>query len=66
MKVKELIAELQKCNPDDLVFYDLENAIKNDEIEVTTQELHFSVDDVLIGGGTTRGFVFLAEDLLED
>ena len=62
MKVKELIAELQKCNPEDLVFFDLYNSIQNNEIPTFEQELHFSVDDVFIGRGTERGFVYLSEE----
>lgn len=61
MKVKELIAELQKCNPEDLVFFDLYNSIQNNETQ-TFEELHFSVDDVFIGRGTERGFVYLSEE----
>jgi hypothetical protein len=61
VKVKELIAELQKCNPEDLVFFDLYNSIQNNETQ-TFEELHFSVDDVFIGRGTERGFVYLSEE----
>lgn len=64
MTVKELINELKKCNPDDLVMYDPENAIKN-ENDGTSPEFveDYGIDDVLIGGGTTKGFVFLTEEL---
>ena len=64
MTVKELINELKKCNPDDLVMYDPENAIIN-ENGGTSQEIveDYGIDDVLIGGGTTKGFVFLVEEL---
>jgi hypothetical protein len=61
VKVKELIAELQKCNPEDLVFFDLYNSIQNNETQ-TFEELYFSVDDVFIGRGTERGFVYLSEE----
>ena len=30
---KRLINELEKCNPDDIVIYDPENAIKNENVE---------------------------------
>ena len=65
MTVKELINELEKCNPDDIVMYDPENAIKNESVG-TSQEIVecYGVDDVLIGGGTTKGFVYLVEELL--
>lgn len=33
MKVKELIEELKKCNPDDIVMYNFENAFINDNFE---------------------------------
>ena len=60
MTVKQLINELKKCNPDDLVMYDPENAIKNKN-GGTSQEIveYYGIDDVLIGGGTARGLVFL-------
>ena len=57
MTVKELINELKKCNPDDLVMYDPSNAIKNENIVE-----NYCVDDVLIGSGTTKGFVYLTEE----
>ena len=64
MTVKELINELKKCNPDDIVMYDPEHAIKN-ENDGTSPEFveDYCIDDVLIGGGTTNGFVFLVEEL---
>ena len=64
MTVKELINELKKCNPDDIVMYDPENAIKNKN-GGTLQEIveDYGIDDVHIGGGTTKGFVFLVEEL---
>lgn len=65
MTVKDLINELEKCNPDDIVMYDPENAIKN-ENDGTSPEFveDYGIDDVLIGWGTTKGFVYLAEELL--
>lgn len=65
MKVKELINELKKCNPDDIVMYDPENAIKNESGGTSPEFVEdYCIDDVLIGGGTTKGFVFLSEELL--
>ena len=61
MTVKELINELEKCNPDDIVMYDPSNAIKNENDNI---DAVYGIDDVLIGSGTIRGFVFLAEELL--
>ena len=73
MKVKELIEELKKCNPDDIVMYNFENAFTNDNFERMhyLQERHecefdCAIDDVAIGSGTLKGFVFLREDLLEE
>ena len=65
MKVKKLINELKKCNPDDIVMYDPENAIKNESGGTSPEFVEdYCIDDVLIGGGTTKGFVFLSEELL--
>lgn len=65
MTVKELINELKKCNPDDLVLYDPSNAIKNESGGTSPEFVEdYCIDDVLIGGGTTKGFVFLSEELL--
>lgn len=73
MTVAELIAELQKCNPNDIVMYNFENSFTNDNFErahelVERHECEYdcSVDDVLVGSGTSKGFVFLVEELLED
>lgn len=73
MLVSELIAELQKCNPDDIVMYNFENAFTNDDFErvreITSRhdcEWDCSVDEVLVGSGTLKGFVFLQEELLKD
>lgn len=64
MTVKELINELKKCNPDDLVMYDPENAIKNESGGTSPEFIEdYGVDDVLIGSGTMRGIVFLTEEL---
>lgn len=65
MTVKELINELKKCNPDDLVMYDPSNAIKNENGGVSPDIVeNYCIDDVLIGSGTTKGFVYLTEELL--
>lgn len=46
--------------------YDAENAIKNviQEKQLNFIEFHYSVDDVLIGSGTIKEFVYLSEELL--
>ena len=63
MKVKELINELQKCNPDDIVMYDADKSFTIQDIQAMNDyiDTHFGVDDVLIGHGTLRGFVYLSE-----
>ena len=65
MTVKELINELEKCNPDDIVMYDPENAIKNENVGISPEIVEvYGIDDVLIGSGTIKGFVYLVEELL--
>ena len=64
MIVKELIDLLKECNPNDIVMFDMENSLKNGAL-TDDKETHFSVDDVLTGYGTLKGFVFLQEDLEE-
>ena len=73
MNVKELIEELKKCNPDDIVMYNFENAFTNDNFERMHDlqernecEFDCAIDDVAIASGTLKGFVFLREDLLEE
>ena len=72
MKVKELIALLQECNPDDIVMYDAENAMWNEHQGVWctdpegSMETDYDVDDVLVGSGTLRGFVYLVEEKLKE
>lgn len=61
MRVSELILLLEKCPKDWIVMYDAENALKNGSL---TDENNIGVDDVLMGCGTERGFVFLSEDSL--
>lgn len=73
MLVKELIEELQECNPEDIVMYNFENSFVNDNFERVRElksghdcEYDCGIDKVLIGSGTAKGFVFLAEELLEE
>ena len=64
MKVFELIKELEKCNPNDIVMYDAENSIYNGDF--SEGETCTGVEDVLIGYGTVKGFVFLTDERIED
>ena len=65
MTVKELMTELKKCSPADIVMYDPENAIKNENGGVSPETVeNYCIDDVLIGSGTAKGFVYLTEELL--
>lgn len=68
MTVKELINELEKCDTDDIVMYDETNTLKNmayvTERTLKQEELHNPIDDVYIGTGTLKGFVYLSEKLL--
>lgn len=71
MLVRELIDFLQKCPQDAIVMYDFENAWINDDDGAfhfdrsdTPSEWHMAVDDVLVGQGPLRGFVFLSEDFI--
>ena len=72
MRVHELIELLKRCPQDAIVMYDFENAFTNDEDErifgferePRPSEFSMSVDDVKIGCGTSRGFVYLTEDLI--
>ena len=72
MTVKELIAELKKCPQDNIIMYDMGNAKKNDMLTIVNEEGEemgedeFPIDDVLIGGGTLKGFCFLAAELYEE
>ena len=74
MRVYELIDLLKKCNPDDFVMYDMKNSIANENLIIRkndrfdslyTTEKQFSVDDVFVGSGTLKGFVYLREDRQE-
>lgn len=74
MKVSELIEMLQTCPQDAIVMYDFENAFTNEvngnssdygfDYRVKERYYSMSVDDVLIGVGTLRGFVYLTEELI--
>ena len=65
MTVKELINELKNCSPADIVMYDPENAIKNESGGTSPEFVEcYCIDDVLIGSGTAKGFVYLTEELL--
>ncbi len=64
MKVFELINELKKCNQNDIVMYDAENSIYNGDF--SEGETHTGVEEVLIGYGTSRGFVYLSDERIED
>lgn len=73
MRVYELIEMLQKC-PDQgaFVMYDIEPSIKNGDLIIVENAIeeetvkHFSVEDVLVGTGTIKGYVFLADEVLTD
>ena len=56
MIVSELMEILQRCPQDAIVMYQFEKVSKSDEP-------HFPIDDVLVGSGTLKGFVFLAEEI---
>ena len=62
MIVKELINELQKCNQDDIVIFDLQNTFKNNSIPDLLSDKSCGVANVLIGTGTLKGLVFLSEE----
>ena len=72
MTVYELIEELKNCPQNAIVMYDFENAFTNDETErmlgfdreKKPSEFSMSIDEVMIGGGTTKGFVYLRESLI--
>lgn len=56
--VKELINELEKCNPDDLVLYDHSNEIKNRNCGVSHEFVEAGcIDDLVIGNGTTKRYL---------
>ena len=68
MRVKELIELLKRCPQDDVVLYDKENSLKNESYVTRNDngeniiETIMGIDDVLIGSGTRKGFVYLVEE----
>ena len=71
MRVKELIELLKLCPQDDVVLYDMENSLKNESYVTQSDngeniiETIMGIDDVLIGSGTRKGSVYLAEKKYE-
>ena len=66
MKVYELIELLNRVpDKNDIVMFDPENGFKNEGID-GYGAVRFSVDDVLLGHGTSKGFVYLVENELPD
>ena len=72
MTVGELIELLQKCPKDWPVMYDSETHCMNEAITMVndtgevTEEYSMDIGDVLVGGGTTRGFVYLTAEPFEE
>lgn len=66
MTVNELIELLERV-PDksNIVMFDPLGGFRNEGIK-GYDDVDFSVDDVLVGHGTLKGFVFLTEDELPD
>lgn len=69
MTVQELIEQLQKCPKEWLVMYDAETECNNEALVLMQaeewsrcNEYDMAIDDVLIGGGSSRGFVFLSAE----
>jgi hypothetical protein len=75
MKVFELIKELKKCPQDSIVMYNFENSYDNEvngvennygfDVLAEHREFEMGIDDVLVGSGTLKGFVFLTENLTD-
>lgn len=71
MRVKELIELLKRCPQDNIVLYDMENSLKNESYVTRNDngenfiETIMGIDDVLIGSGTLKGFVYLVEEKYE-
>ena len=72
MIVRELIRLLRKCPQDAIVMYDIENSIHNGDLNIVQDaneietEMRLSVEDVFVGHGTLKGFVWLSDERLED
>lgn len=64
MLVKDLVKLLNKCNPDAIVMFDIENSLENDGIDtaVIDHDTAFSIDDIIFIKGE-EGFVYLTEEL---
>ena len=69
MTVGELIALLRKCPEDSLVMYDAEVECDNEALTIMQAETwekyteySMGIDDVMIGGGTSKGFVYLTAE----
>jgi len=66
MTVKELIELLQRVpDKNNIVMFDPSGGFINEGIE-GHDDLDFEIDDVLVGTGTNKGFVYLTEDELDD
>lgn len=69
MIVQELIELLQKCPKDWIVMYDAEVECDNEALVLMQaeewercEEYAMSIDDVMIGGGTSKGFCYLTAE----
>lgn len=62
MKVIELIQELRLCPDDYIVMFDVEQSMENGSLGEA--ETALPVDEVQIGTGTERGFVYLTEEMM--
>lgn len=69
MTVSELISKLQKCNPDDIVMYDCEMELLNDEDgilygealnEMTKNDM--PVHQINMGVGEKKGYIYLSAE----
>ena len=66
MTVYDLIELLQRVpDKNNIVMFDPSGGFKNEGIE-GYDDLHFSIDDVLVGGGTYNDIVYLTENELTD
>lgn len=55
MRVKELIELLKRCPPNNLIM-----------AKITGEEESADITDVLVGGGTIKGFCYIAVQKWED
>ena len=66
MTVYDLIELLQRVpDKNNIVMFDPSGGFKNEGIE-GYDDLHFSIDDVLVGSGTYNDIVYLTENELTD